>query len=232
LERQEAQAGHPGRVIAIDGPSGAGKTTIAKLIAGELGFTYLDTGALYRAAALALRERGIRPDERDMRIREVLDSVAIRFQEGKIFLNGTNVSEMIRSKEMDHYSSVFSARKVVRDFLLSTQREAALKDTLVVEGRDTGTIVFPDAEKKIFLDASVEERARRRYAQYREKGIDISMDEARKGIIERDTRDATRDIAPLKAAPGALIIDSSDLGVEQVLQKILDFVRASDARWT
>ena len=214
-----------GKVIAIDGPSGAGKTTVAMQIARKLGFTYLDTGALYRAAALALRKHGIEPGDTDGRIRNVLENVRITFAQGKVFLGGADVSEEIRSKEMDHFSSVFSARKVVRDFLLSAQRDAALRDNLVVEGRDTGTVVFPGAERKIFLDASVEERAKRRYAQYRQKGIEIHMDEARGGIIERDSRDANRDIAPLKAAAGALILDSSHLGVEQVVKKILDFVK-------
>jgi cytidylate kinase len=215
------------KVIAIDGPSGAGKTTVARLIAHKLGFTYLDTGALYRAAALALRKSAIDPGDSDTRIRNVLDNIRITFEQGKVFLDGENVSEEIRSKEMDHFSSVFSARKVVRDFLMSAQRNAALRDNLVVEGRDTGTEVFPGAEKKIFLDASVEERAKRRYAQYREKGMEIHMDEARKGIIERDSRDANRDIAPLKAAAGALLLDSSHLGVEQVVKKILDFVKGT-----
>jgi cytidylate kinase len=214
-----------GEVITIDGPSGVGKTTVARLIAHILRFTYLDTGALYRAVALALRNRGIDPDDSDERIRSVLDNVTVTFENGKILMDGIDVSGQIRSKEMDHYSSVYSARKVVRDFLLSAQRDAAFRDNLVVEGRDTGTIVFPEAGRKIFLDASVEERAKRRYEQYREKGIDISMEEARKGIIERDSRDANRDIAPLKASAGALIVDSSHLDVEQVVRKILGFVK-------
>ncbi len=212
-------------VITIDGPSGAGKTTVAKLIAHALRFTYLDTGALYRAVALALRNRGIDADDSDERIRSVLDNVTVTFENGKILMDGMDVSGQIRSKEMDHYSSVYSARKVVRDFLLSAQRAAAFRDNLVVEGRDTGTIVFPEAGRKIFLDASVKERAKRRYEQYREKGIDISMEEARKGIIERDSRDANRDIAPLKAAADALIVDSSHLDVEQVVRRILGFVK-------
>ena len=215
------------KVITIDGPSGAGKTTIARLIARELGFTYLDTGALYRATALALRNRAIDPDDSDERLRSVLDNVTITFESGKVLIDGVDVSGQIRSREMDHYSSVYSARKGVRDFLLSAQRDAAIRDNLIVEGRDTGTIVFPEAERKIFLDASVRERAKRRYEQYREQGIDISMDEARKGIIERDSRDANRDIAPLKAATSALIVDSSHLDVAQVVKKILGFVKGA-----
>lgn len=213
------------KVVAIDGPSGSGKTTIAKLTAQELGFNYLDTGALYRAVALALRAFMIEPDDGDDRFRDVLSRTFVRFKNGRIFLNDRDVSEEIRSKEMDHYSSVFSARKIVRDFLLDAQRQAAYNNDLVVEGRDTTTVVFPNAGKKIFLDASVEERAMRRYNQFKGKGNGISLDEARRNIIDRDKRDAGRDIAPLKVAADALFIDSSDLSVEQVKKKILDFVK-------
>ena len=213
------------QVIAIDGPSGSGKTTIAKLIAKEFGFNYLDTGALYRAVALALRNNGIEPGYSDDKLKDILSNNHITFNNGRVFLNGKDVSEDTRSKEIDHYSSVFSARKVVRDFLLHAQRDAALNSDLVVEGRDTTTVVFPDAKKKIFLDASVEERAKRRYLQFRGKGIDISIDESRRNIIDRDKRDSSRDIAPLKFAPSALLVDSSDLSIEQVTKKILDFIR-------
>ena len=213
------------QVIAIDGPSGSGKTTIARLIAKELGFNYLDTGALYRAVAMALIKNMIRPEDTDDKLRDILEKTLVSFNNGRVFLNGQDVSEDIRSKEIDHYSSVFSARKIVRDFLLDAQREAALHDDLVVEGRDTTTVVFPDAKKKIFLDASVEERAKRRYLQFMGKGIDITIDEAKINIIERDKRDASRDIAPLRVAEEALLIDSSNLSVEQVKNNIIDFAR-------
>ncbi len=213
------------QVIAIDGPSSAGKTTIAKLVAKELGFDYLDTGALYRTVALALKNNGIGLEDSDDKLKDVLDNSHITFNNGKVFLNGKDVSEDIRSSEIDHYSSVFSARKVIRDFLLEVQRDSALDADLVVEGRDTTTVVFPDAKIKIYLSASLEERAKRRYLQFREKGIDMSIDEARRNIIERDIRDSSREIAPLKIASDALLVDSSNLSVEQVLKKILDFVR-------
>lgn len=214
------------QVIAIDGPSGAGKTTIAKFVAKGLGYHYLDTGALYRAVAFALRNDGIGAEDNDTSLRKILEKTSVSFNnEGKILLNGRDVSEEIRTKEMDHYSSVFSARRIVRDFLLEAQRSAAQQDNLVVEGRDTTTVVFPGARKKIFLDASLEERARRRYLQYREKGIEINMDEARSKMAERDRRDAERDIAPLKVASDAFFIDSSDLSVEQVVREILHYVR-------
>jgi len=213
------------QVIAIDGPSGSGKTTIAKLIAEELGFSYLDTGALYRAVALELRKNKIEPEDSDDKLRNVLIKTMVTFSNGRVFLNGKDVSATIRSEEMDHYSSVFSARRLVRDFLLDAQRSAALHNNLVVEGRDTTTVVFPDATKKIFLDASVGERAKRRYLQFKGKGVDMTMDEARKKIVERDQRDASRDIAPLRVAAGALLVDSSNLSIEQVQNNILDFIR-------
>jgi len=215
------------QVIAIDGPSGSGKTTIAKLIARELGYSYLDTGALYRAVAFFLRKQMIQPQDDDDRLRGVLSRTSVMFRNGRVILNNDDVTDDIRSKDIDHYSSVFSARKIVRDFLLNPQREALLHDDLVVEGRDTTTVVFPDAQKKIFLDASVEERAKRRYLQYREKGIEMTLEEAKTSIIERDRRDACRDIAPLVKASDALLIDSSNLSVEAVKKKILDFVRGT-----
>jgi cytidylate kinase len=213
------------QVIAIDGPSGSGKTTIAKLVAKELGFNYLDTGALYRAVAISLRACGVEPDDSDDKLRAVLDRTAVSFNNGRVYLNGRDVSEEIRSREVDHFSSVFSTRRIVRAFLLDVQRNAAMHDEVVVEGRDTTTVVFPDSKKKIFLDASIEERAKRRYLQYKGKGFDISMDEARKSIIERDQRDASRDIAPLRKAADALLVDSSSLSIEEVREKIVDFIK-------
>lgn len=214
------------KVVAIDGPSGAGKTTAAKLVAKELGYDYLDTGALYRAIAVSLRNKGAETGDSDDKLGEVLGSTDVRFIDGKVFLNGRDISDEIRSKEIDHYSSVFSARKIVRDFLLDAQRNAALLHNLVVEGRDATTVVFPKAGKKVFLDASVEERAGRRYRQFKEKGIDITMDEAMQSIIDRDQRDAGRDIAPLTVASDAFLIDSSNLSIQQVIQKILDYVKS------
>jgi len=214
------------KVIAIDGPSGAGKSTIAKLIAKELGFGYLDTGALYRAVALSLRDSGFNPENSNKRLEDAFLKTHITFMNGQVFLNGRDVSGDIRSKEIDHYSSVFSAKKVVRDFLFDIQRNAASTNDIVVEGRDTTTVVFPDAWKKIYLDASLEERAKRRHLQFSEKGIDVSMEESMSDVMERDKRDANRDIAPLKRADGALSIDSSNLSIEQVKEKILKFIRA------
>ena len=213
------------RVIAIDGPSGSGKTTIAKLLAKELGIHYLDTGALYRTAALALINHDIKTEDSDDKIRGILVKTQIAFINGRAYLNGKDVSEDIRSAEIDHYSSVFSARTVVRDFLLESQRKSGLNSDIVVEGRDTTTVVFPDAKKKIYLDASLEERAKRRALQFRGKGIHITIEESEKNLTNRDARDTNRNIAPLKVASDALLIDSSNLSIEQVMKKILDYIR-------
>jgi cytidylate kinase len=214
-----------GVIIAIDGPSGAGKTTIAQSIARELGYVYLDTGALYRAVALVLRKSSIEPEEPDKKIDDILRATDIAFEDGSVLLHGEHIDNDIRSQEIDHYSSVFSARKIIRDYLLTVQRNAGMHHNLVAEGRDTTTIVFPEADVKFFLDASVEERAKRRFLQYIDMGINVSMENARKGIIERDERDANRDIAPLRIASDALVVDSSGLSVDQVLKKMLHHIR-------
>jgi cytidylate kinase len=214
-----------GKVIAIDGPSGAGKSTIAKLIAREMGFDYLDTGALYRAVAFALRNNDIDGEDSDIKIMYVLKKTDIAFNNGRVFLNGKDVSEDIRSKEIDYYSSVFSARKIVRDFLLDAQRNAATTNNIVVEGRDTTTVLFPNAWKKIYLDASPDERAKRRYLQFKDKGVYANPEEAKRDVMERDIRDSSRDLAPLKRAENAFLLDSSDLSVEQAKEEILRFIK-------
>lgn len=215
------------RVIAIDGPSGAGKSTIAKLIAERLGFSYLDTGALYRAVALLLLEEGIKPEDGDEVLIEVLNSSKVRFENGRVILNDRDVSADIRKPDVGHYSSVFSARKIVRDFLLVVQRNASLHNDLVVEGRDTTTVVFPMAWKKFYLDASIAERAKRRHRQLREMGLDITEKDAERDVTERDKRDQLRDIAPLMKAVDAVLIDTTDKSVEQVLKSMLAFINSN-----
>ncbi len=213
-----------GKVIAIDGPSGAGKSTISRLIAEKLGFQFLDTGALYRATALHLRRKAIEPESHDIEILAALNGVTINFKNGRVFLNGEDVSEEIRTTEAGHYASVFSAKKAVRDFLLQIQRDAAIENDIVAEGRDMTTVVFPSAWKKFFLDASEEGRARRRYLQLKEKGMEITMDEALRDVQERDKRDSSRDLAPLKRADDAIYIDTTDLNLEEVLKKVLEAI--------
>lgn len=212
-------------VIAIDGPSGAGKSTIAKLLARELGYQYLDTGALYRAVALGLLRQGLNEESADREIVAALGRTTVSFRDGKVLLDHRDVSEDIRSPEASHYASVFSARKPVREFLLDIQREALHHANLVAEGRDMTTVVFPYASWKFYLDASAQERARRRALELRAKGYDIDEEKMRLDILERDARDSGRDIAPLRRTDDAVFIDSTGLSVEDVFRRILAFVR-------
>ena len=213
------------RVIAIDGPSGAGKSTIAKLLARELGFEYLDTGALYRAVALSLLQRGLNEESRDHDIVTALEKTKVAFRHGKVFLNHKDVSQEIRSPQASHFASVFSARRVVREFLLDIQREALHHENLVAEGRDMTTVVFPYAYKKFYLDASADERARRRTLELKAKGYVADEERIRLDILERDARDSGRDLAPLKKAGDAVLIDSTGLSVDDVFRTILAIIR-------
>lgn len=215
-----------GKVIAIDGPSGAGKSTIARMLAERLGFIYLDTGALYRAVALLFLRKGITPDSDDKALELALGNTEIRFEQGKVILNGRDVSSEIRTPEVGHYSSVFSARRVVRDFLLDVQRNASSAHDVVVEGRDTTTVVFPDAYRKFYVDASMQERTRRRHRQLEEMGIHVSEAEAEKDVRERDERDQGRDIAPLTKAKDAIIIETTGKGIEKILDTLMEVVKA------
>lgn len=213
------------KIIAIDGPSGSGKSTIAKLIAQKLGFDYLDTGALYRAVAISLIKLGLNEKASDKEIEGALQKTEVKFNDGHVFLNGEDVSSEIRSPEAGHFASVFSAKKPVREFLMNTQRDSAVHADIVAEGRDMTTVVFPHAFKKFYLDASVEERKSRRSLELISKGFEVNEEKIIKEIIERDTRDSSRDIAPLRRANDACLIDSSGLSIEEVLNKIMGFIR-------
>lgn len=213
------------KVIAIDGPSGAGKSTAAKLVAEELGFGYLDTGALYRAAALGLIRRGIKENASDAELTKELALMRVTFEKGQALLNGEDVTQEIRSTDAGHFASVFSARKPVREYLLKVQQEAGHNADLVAEGRDMTTVVFPHAYKKFYLDASVEERTRRRKAELHLRGLNPDENEIKREIIERDRRDSTRDIAPLKRIHDAHLINSTRKSKEEVVGEMLKIIR-------
>lgn len=212
------------KVIAIDGPSGAGKSTLAKLLARELGFEYLDTGALYRAVALSLMGLGINETASDEEVGKALKKTKVEFRKGTVLLNSRDVSREIRSPEAGHHASVFSARRPVREHLMNIQRDAALHSDLVAEGRDMTTVVFPDAYRKFYLDASVEERSGRRTLELISRGFEADRDRIRLDIMERDSRDSNRDIAPLKKTDDAYLVDSTGLSIDDVFRKILDII--------
>lgn len=209
------------KVIAIDGPSGSGKSTISKRLAEQLGFQFLDTGALYRAIALHLRNADLTPESSEAEISSSLEGVTVLFKNGKVLLSGRDVSDAIRTTEAGHYASVFSARPTVRDFLLQVQRDAALYDDIVAEGRDMTTVVFPGAWRKFYLDASLESRARRRYLQLKKMGTPVTIEEAMDDVGKRDVRDSQREIAPLKLAEDAIYIDTTNMSLDEVAATIL-----------
>jgi CMP/dCMP kinase len=211
-------------IIAIDGPSGAGKSTLAKRLARELGFIYLDTGAMYRALALKVLRQGVDLAD-DARLTRLVESTEIDLQEDdgalEVLLDGINVAQEIRTPEVSQMASKVSALKVVRARMLALQRGVGQRGNVVAEGRDIGTVVFPNAEVKIFLDASAEERARRRYTELRGAGRTADLAETLREMEERDKRDSERDLAPLRMADDALRIDSSDATADAVAAKVL-----------
>ena len=212
-------------VVAIDGPAGSGKGTITKLVGEELGLVYIDTGATFRCVALNMIQENIKIEEED-KIEEILKKINIEMREdGKIFLNGEEVTKRIRENDVNNLVSPISVLKVVRDKLLEIQRNIAKGKKVIMEGRDIGTVVFPNADVKIYLDATPEERARRRVKQNEEKGIETSYEEVLKNIIDRDKRDSSREIAPLKQAEDAIYIDSSNMTIEEVKNKIISIIQ-------
>ena len=214
-----------GIVIAIDGPIGAGKSTIAKLVAQRLGYLYVDTGAMYRAVALKALRFGM--DIRDPILMENLaqaTDIQLRSQSDgnlRVILDGEDVTEAIRTPEVSEASSVVSAHKGVREVLSMRQKEMAKPGGVVMEGRDIQTVIAPDAEIKIFLTATQEERARRRWLELRQKGIEVSYEQVLREIRERDERDSKRPIAPLKKAPDAIEIDTTEMTPDEVTDKIV-----------
>lgn len=211
--------------IAIDGPAGAGKSTIARLAAKRLGFVYVDTGAMYRAIALYFLRKGIRPEDVQTIASLVQGAeITIRYVDGtqQVILNGEDVSGQIRTEEVGNMASATSAIPAVRAHLLELQRNLAASANVIMDGRDIGTCILPDADVKIFLTASTSVRAMRRYRELQEKGMMCNLEEIEQDIIERDARDMNRETAPLKQAEDAMLLDSSDMTLEQVVQAILE----------
>lgn len=214
------------KVVAVDGPAGAGKSTISKLVAGRLGLTYIDTGAMYRAVALkvlekglALTEEGIISAARDAEIdQQSVDGVT------KTFLDGRDVSKEIRTPEVSKIVSPVAKIGFVRERLTELQRKMATRGGVIMDGRDIGTVVLPNADVKIFLTATVEERARRRYEELKAKGFEVELSAIEKDIATRDKIDSEREIAPLKQADDAILIDSTGLTIEEVTNKMIAII--------
>ena len=215
--------------IAIDGPAGAGKSSIAKALSKRLGYIYIDTGAMYRAVALFFVENNI-SDGTDSRIESLLDKleISIKYEDGaqKVILNGEDVTGKLRLEEIGKLASKFSAIGSVREKLVALQRKLAQKENVVMDGRDIGTVVLPNADLKIYLSASSKVRAKRRYLELFEKGhTDLDINEIEDEIIKRDEADMNREISPLKQADDAYYLDSSDMTLEEVVSKILSMVK-------
>ena len=214
--------------IAIDGPSGAGKSTVAKALAKKLGYTYIDTGAMYRAVALKAREKGIRTDE-ETSLNTLASSLRISFlsdpSDTRVFCDGEDVTEAIRSPEMGVLASDISRKRGVREALVQRQREMGEGGGAVMEGRDIGTVVFPHAQVKFYLDALPEERARRRFRELTEKGLKVGFQEILQEVVTRDQNDMSRDVSPLRKADDAVLIDSTHRSVDEVVEEMVRWVR-------
>lgn len=222
-----------GVVVAIDGPAGAGKSTASRMLADRLGYTLVDTGAIYRAVALSAREHGIDWDDaRAMGEHASRLGIAMAPGEGgvRVFVDGRDRTPELRTPEISQGASKVSAHPTVRDALLALQRQLGAEGGVVLEGRDIGTVVFPDAEVKVFLTAGDEERARRRCAELAAKGVEVHVEEVLRELRERDHRDTMRPVAPLKAAGDALVLDSTQLSLDEVVDRLVHVVRAAAAR--
>ncbi len=218
-------------VVAVDGPSGAGKSTVSKRLAEILGYVHIDTGALYRTVGLAATRRGI-PFDDDARLETLLRTIDLRLEPGtaaagsRVFLDGEDVSGLIRTPEISRAASAVSARRPVRAGLLELQRRLGSAGGAVLEGRDIGTVVFPDAEAKFFLTASMEVRVRRRHRELAAVDPSITLEQTRADVEKRDRDDAARDLAPMKPADDAEVVDGGDWTIDQTAEVLADKVRA------
>lgn len=215
-------------VVAIDGPAGAGKSTVAKMVADCLGFNYLDTGAMYRSLTVkALRMKTCMENEEALEALAKQTTIDLQGnpKDGiKVFLDGEDVSEEIRTPEVTNNTFYIARTPKVRAVMVQLQQEIGSRNNVVIEGRDIGTVVFPNAQYKFYLDASVEERARRRYKEFQEKGKNITLEQVVDDVKARDESDFTRKVGPLKKAADAIVVDSTPLTIEQVVEKIVGYV--------
>lgn len=211
--------------IAIDGPAGAGKSTVAKMVAGKLDYLYIDTGSMYRALAWAVLDQGL-PIEDESVVSKLLKENDIRLRrvqgEQHVYWNNTDVTEWIRTPNVSQYASVVASYASVREQMLILQRNLAVQGKVVMDGRDIGTHVLPDAEVKIFLTASIQERAMRRWKELRDKGFDPNLAEMEQEIAERDQRDMNREVAPLRQAEDAILVDTTGMTIAQAAERILE----------
>ena len=213
--------------IAIDGPSGAGKSSIAKAVAARLGIVYVDTGALYRTVGYYVRGKGIaRTDKEGVVSCLPHIKIEVRYEDGAqhVYLNGEDLGDRIREPEISMYASSVSAIPEVRAFLLDTQRDIAAKNSVIMDGRDIGTVILPNADVKIFMTASNEARAQRRTKELIAKGMDARYEDVLREMIERDENDRTRDVAPAVAAPDAILLDNSDMTIEENVDAVLSII--------
>lgn len=214
-------------VVAIDGPAGSGKGTVTKLVAEKLNFITIDTGAMYRSAALEAVRKNIAPDD-DEGIKKMMDNISIELKKvdnvQKVYLNGEDVTKEIRTPLIDENSSKYSAIPYVREKITPIQRKMGENGNVIMEGRDIGTVVFPDADVKIFLDASDEEIANRRYKQDLERGMNVTYEQVLEDIKLRNKNDSNRAVAPLKKAEDAIYIDSTNLTINEVVDKVIEII--------
>jgi len=215
--------------IAIDGPSGAGKSTVASSLGRRLGYLYIDTGAMYRSVALRVKKKGIIPED-ELAVGQLASSVHITFATGgeqtRIFCNGEDITEDIRTPEISRLASFISRQKRVREALVRMQREMGREGGVILEGRDIGTVVFPDADVKFYLDAESDERVRRRYDEMVEKGIKVDFKEMQEELLQRDHNDMHRSHSPLKKADDALFVDTTHRSVEEIVEEMARTVKA------
>lgn len=214
-------------IIAIDGPAGAGKSTVAKKISEILGYLFIDTGAIYRAITYSLIKDGIELDDREA-LETYLKSIDLVYTSEHIYFQGTVIDNEIRENNISSKTSDYSKNPVIRSFATNFQRKLAENNNVVMEGRDIGTVVFPNADFKFFLNASHEVRGHRRYQELKNSGKDVSLSETIEAIRTRDKNDSNRELAPLKKAADAVEIDTSNIGIDQVIDTIIEYVRMED----